>query len=236
MTDFDSRAPTWDSDPMKVERAEKVAEAIRAALPLQPGMTALEVGCGTGLLSFALQSDFAHITLADTSDGMLDVLTAKIAESDAHNMTALKLDLTNFPVPESNAISNNLKAPFQRPAFRFDVIYSLMTLHHIADTDFILRQFHALLKPGGWLAIADLDAEDGTFHTDGATDVHLGFERAALQKQVESAGFGDVKFSTPYIIRKKIGETEKSFPVFLLTARKIRREILNLDDSLFATE
>lgn len=204
MTDFDSRAQTWDSDPMKVERAAKVAEAIRAALPLQPGMTALEVGCGTGLLSFALQSDFAHLTLADTSEGMLDVLTAKIAESGVRNMTPLNLDLTSDPAPVS----------------RFDVTYSLMTLHHIPNIDHILRQFHALLKPGGWLAIADLDAEDGTFHTDGTTDVHLGFERAALQKQVESAGFGEVKFSTPYIITKKIGETEKSFPVFLLIARK----------------
>jgi 2-polyprenyl-3-methyl-5-hydroxy-6-metoxy-1,4-benzoquinol methylase len=204
MTNFDSRAKTWDSDPKKVERAAQVAQAIRAALPLQPGMTALEVGCGTGLLSFAMQSDFAHITLADTSEGMLDVLAAKIAESGVTNMVPLRLDLSTNPAPVS----------------RFDVTYSLMVLHHIPDTDHILRQFHALLKPGGWLAIADLDAEDGTFHTDGSTDVHLGFERAALQKQVETAGFVGVKFSTPYIIRKKIGEAEKSFPVFLLIAQK----------------
>lgn len=210
MTDFDSRAKTWDSDPKKVERAAKVAQAIRAALPLQPGMTALEVGCGTGLLSFALQTDFAHLTLADTSEGMLDVLAAKIADSGVRNMTPLKLDLTTDPVSRQA----------RQPASCFDVTCSLMTLHHIPDTGHILRQFHALLKPGGWLAIADLDAEDGTFHTDGATDVHLGFERAALQRQVESAGFGEVKFSTPYIIRKKIGETEKSFPVFLLIAQK----------------
>lgn len=204
MTDFNSRAPTWDSDPMKVERAAKVAEAIRAALPLQPGLTALEVGCGTGLLSFALQSDFAHITLADTSEGMLDVLTAKIADSGVTNMVPLRLDLSIDPAPAS----------------RFDVTYSLMVLHHIPNTDHILRQFHALLKPGGWLAIADLDAEDGSFHTDGSTDVHPGFERAVLQKQVEAAGFGEVKFSTPYIIRKKGAEGEKSFPLFLLTARR----------------
>ena len=89
MTNFDSRAKTWDSDPKKVERAAQVAQAIRAALPLQPGMTALEVGCGTGLLSFALQSDFAHITLADTSEGMLDVLAAKIAESGDRKSTRL---------------------------------------------------------------------------------------------------------------------------------------------------
>jgi len=200
MTDFDQRAKTWDSDPMKVERARMAADAIRAALPLSPEMTAFEYGCGTGLLSFALQSNFAHITLADTSQGMLDVLAAKIADSGIRSMTPLKLDLTSDPAPAS----------------RFDVTYSLMTLHHIPDTDFILRQFYTLLKPGGWLVIADLDKEDGTFHTDGTTDVHLGFERGALQKQVEAVGFGEIKFSIAYQIRKN----DRFYPVFLLVGKK----------------
>ena len=61
MTDFNARAKDWDSDPMKVDRAQTVAQAIRTALPLQPGLTALEIGCGTGLLSFFLQADFSPI-------------------------------------------------------------------------------------------------------------------------------------------------------------------------------
>jgi ubiquinone/menaquinone biosynthesis C-methylase UbiE/RimJ/RimL family protein N-acetyltransferase len=200
MTDFNARAKDWDSDPMKVDRAQTVANAIRATLPLQPGMTALEIGCGTGLLSFFLQSDFAQITLADTSDGMLAVLAAKIAESGVSNLHPLKLDLTTDPLP----------------AARFDATYSLMTLHHIPDTEAILRQFAALLNPGGWLAIADLDAEDGSFHTDGTTDVHLGFERRQLQQQVLAAGFEQVKFTTAYVIQK----SGREYPVFLLTAQK----------------
>lgn len=200
MSEFDSRAATWDSDPMKVERAAKVAEAMRAALPLQPHMTALEYGCGTGLLSFALRDDFAHITLADTSQGMLNVLAAKIADAGIRTMTPLRLDLTTDPLPDS----------------RFDVLYSLMVLHHIPDTDDLLRRFYALLRPGGWLAIADLDAEDGSFHTDGSTDVHFGFERAALQAQVEAAGFSGVAFVTAY----RIPKNGRVYPVFLLTAQK----------------
>ena len=73
MTSFDERAKDWDSDPKKVERARVVAEAIRKAIPLEHSMKALEYGCGTGLLSFALQPDLGQITLADTSQGMLDV-------------------------------------------------------------------------------------------------------------------------------------------------------------------
>jgi ubiquinone/menaquinone biosynthesis C-methylase UbiE len=208
MTNFDEQAKNWDSDPMKVYRAKTVAEAIRSAIPLTrettAKMSALEYGCGTGLLSFALQSELGQITLADTSQGMLDVLGEKITSTGVTNMRPLRLDLSTDPLPDSP----------------FDLTYSLMTLHHIPDTKDILKKFHALLKPGGCLCIADLDKEDGSFHTDGTTDVHLGFERTELQRWVEDAGFADVKFSTAFEIKKKIGDAEKIFPVFLLTARK----------------
>lgn len=204
MTNFDERAKDWDSDPMKVHRAKTVAEAIRSAIPLTQEMSALEYGCGTGLLSFALQSRLGKIILADTSQGMLDVLAGKISASGVGNMTPLRLDLSSDPVPSQP----------------FDLTYSLMTLHHIEDAKGILKKFHALLRPGGWLCVADLDKEDGTFHTDGTTDVHLGFERGELQKWVEEAGFSGVQFSTAYEIKKDIDGVEKTFPVFLLTARK----------------
>ena len=204
MTNFDERAKDWDSDPKKVERARAVAEAICSAIPLSTDMSALEYGCGTGLLSFALQSDLGQIDLADTSQGMLDVLAEKISASGVTNMRPKRLDLSTDPLP----------------ADRFDLTYSLMTLHHIEDAKGILKKFHALLNPSGTLVIADLDKEDGSFHTDGTTDVHLGFERSELQKWVEEAGFADVRFSTAFEIKKKIGDAEKTFPVFLLTARK----------------
>jgi ubiquinone/menaquinone biosynthesis C-methylase UbiE len=204
MTNFDERAKDWDSDPAKVERARVVADAIRKAIPLSPDMTALEYGCGTGLLSFALQSDIGQITLADTSQGMLDVLAEKIAAVGVTNMHPTRLDLTTDPLP----------------AERFHLIYSLMTMHHVPDTRGILKKFHAVLEPGGFLIVTDLDKEDGSFHTDGTTDIHLGFERGELQEWVEAAGFGNVSFSTAYEIKKKIKDAEKSFPVFLMSAQK----------------
>lgn len=204
MTNFDERAKDWDSDPKKVERARQTADAIRKAIPLSREMNALEYGCGTGLLSFALQEDLGQITLADTSQGMLDVLTEKISASGATNMHPVRLDLATDP----------------QPAKKFNITYSLMTLHHIHDTQDILHKFHALLEPGGFLLVADLEKEDGSFHTDGTTDVHKGFTHNELQNQVEAAGFENIKFSTAHVIRKKVGDEEKSFPVFLMSAQK----------------
>ena len=205
MTNFDERARDWDSDPKKVERARVVADAIRKTVPLTKNMKALEYGCGTGLLSFALQQDLGEITLADTSQGMLDVLGEKISDTGVANMHPIRLDLVNEPVPVE----------------RFDLTYSLMTLHHIHDVKTILSRFYELLVPGGTLLVADLDQEDGSFHTDGTTDVHLGFDREELRELVEEAGFGNVRFSTAYEIKKQIGNEEKTFPVFLMAADKL---------------
>src|SRR5215208_4274993 len=188
MTNFDERARDWDSDPDKVERARTVAEAIRRAIPLSNDMKALEYGCGTGLLSFALQSDLGQITLADTSQGMLEVLREKIADAGVTNMHPVRLDLASDLLPTES----------------YDLTYSLMTLHHLQDVKDMLAKFRDLLTPNGYLLVADLDKEDGSFHTDGSTDVHLGFDRNELQQIVEAIGFGNVTFSTAYEIKKKI--------------------------------
>jgi 2-polyprenyl-3-methyl-5-hydroxy-6-metoxy-1,4-benzoquinol methylase len=205
MTNFDERAKDWDSDPKKVERARAVAEAIRKAIPLSPEMNALEYGCGTGLLSFALQTDLGQITPADTSRGMLDVLTEKINAAGVTNMHPVMLDLATDSLPGEH----------------YHLTYSLMALHHIHDAREIIRKFHALLQPKGYLLVADLDKEDGSFHTDGATDVHKGFDRAELQKWTEAAGFGNVTFTTAFEIKKKIDGQEKTFTVFLMSAQKL---------------
>ncbi len=199
--DFDSRARTWDDDPMKTARALAVAEAISARIPNLTGLCGFEYGCGTGLLSFALQPRLQHIALADSSPGMLGVLREKIAASGIGNMTPIQLDLTSDPLPEQ----------------RFDLIYSLMTFHHIADTDAILRDLFTLLYSSGHLCIADLDSEDGSFHGEEFSG-HKGFDRHVLAQQAEQAGFRNIRFSTVFDVRK--GTPEQSYPVFLMVGEK----------------
>ena len=201
---FDHKAGDWDANPMHVERAEAIAESMRRHAHLTPAMHGFEFGCGTGLLSFALRDTLGNITLADTSTGMLDVLRGKIAAAGIGNMHPLRIDLL-------------AEAP---PTERYDVVYSAMTLHHIPDTRAILAAWHEILIDGGTLCIADLDAEDGSFHDAGDTDVHFGFKRDALQALVEASGFTDVRFVTAYTVKKQRDGKARDYPVFLLVARK----------------
>jgi len=64
-----------------------------------------------------------------------------------------------------------------RPVGLFDLIFSAMALHHVQNTDALLDRFASLTAPGGWIALADLDTEDGTFHSGDSGPVHPGFNR-----------------------------------------------------------
>lgn len=200
---FDSKARQWDDNPVFRERGLKIADAIRQAVPLNRNMSALDYGCGTGLLSFPLRDELGAILAADSSAGMLEVLAGKIAAQGVTNMTPLKLDLLADPPP----------------AQRFDLIVTSMTLHHVPDTDHILRLFHDLLNPGGYLCIADLDQEDGSFHGP-EVDVHHGFDRTELGRRAGQAGFADAQFQTVFSIAKERESGTRDYPVFLMTARR----------------
>jgi hypothetical protein len=67
------------------------------------------------------------------------------------------------------------------------------------------------------VAIADLDAEDGSFHGAGF-DGHNGFDRAELQRKLEASGFERVRFSTPHAFTKLTASGPRSFPIFLAVA------------------
>ena len=201
--DFDARASTWDDNPTKIACARAVADAMSAQLPDPALSNALEYGCGTGLLSFALRPGLGRVTLADSSPGMLAVLGEKIAAQHIDNMQPLRLDLAVDPLPSQ----------------RFSVVYSQLTLHHVADVERLLCAFHALLETPGHVCIADLDREDGSFHGEGFSG-HCGFDRDDLRRQAERAGFRDVRFTTAYCIEKPDSPGQTQFPVFLMVAQK----------------
>jgi ubiquinone/menaquinone biosynthesis C-methylase UbiE len=202
---FDDEAKTWDADSEKTQHIAPVAEAIARLLPQNPNLIALEYGCGTGQLSFALRDRFSKITLMDSSTGMIEVVRRKIAAAQAISMEAIHLDIQETP-PEHYG--------------PYDIIYNAMTLHHIVDTHAMLKSWRVLLSNGGRLFIADLDKEDGTFHRSPVT-VHHGFEREALGKIASQAGFTNIGFqSVCSLTRKATDGVMRVYPLFLMMADK----------------
>jgi len=199
---FDELAKSWDVAPQHVARTRDVAALIRERVKLS-GMSALEIGAGTGLLSFALSDALGSVVATDPSQGMVDVLLDKIRQSGSANIRALRCggDLAEVAGP-------------------FDLAMLQMALHHIPDVPGFLRRVHGKLGPGGTLAIADLDTEDGSFHGSEVTDVHLGFDRAEIVNQLAEAGFEAVSIGTAHVMKRSVEGLVREYPIFLVIARK----------------
>lgn len=200
MSDFDARAQEWDT-PERQDLAQGLAAVIRATVPLDASMRVVDIGAGTGLLGLALADSVAEMVLAEPSGGMLEVTQAKLASGAWPNATARSFDLTADP-------------PLTPP---FDLAVSLLVLHHVADTHAALAAVHALLAPGGRIALLDLDAEDGTFHDPDAPGIHhQGFERERIVQVARAAGFVDLETRTA----TEIERDGRAYPLFLLTGRR----------------
>ncbi len=201
---FDERAHTWDDDPKKLMRSKAVADGILQVVPSNGGLRAFELGCGTGTLALMLQPHCHSMVLADTSEGMLQVLDRKIEQAGITNITIFNQLLTGDNLP---------KQPF-------DLVFTQMTLHHVADFKGMLELFHRMLEPGGWLCIADLDREDGSFHGKDF-DGHHGFDRQELEMVAAGVGFVQVGFSTIFEMIKPCSDgVERKFPLFLMSCQK----------------
>lgn len=202
--DFDKVAGSWD-DERRVKLAGDIAQTIMREVELTRDMDLLDFGCGTGLISLHLQPHVRSLRGVDTSPGMLEVFQGKLFERGITNVSTVLLD----PAKETGIDGN------------FHLVVSGMTMHHIEDVEALFKEFYDLLLPGGKVCVADLDAEDGSFHSDLTGVAHFGFERMHMRAMLESAGFVEIRNVTAgSIIKDAEMPTRREYPVFLMVARK----------------
>ena len=128
----------------------------------------------------------------------------KLESAGADNLNTLYFDLEKADIKETT----------------FDLIFNQMVLHHINDTENIISKFYNMLNPGGFLAIADLFPEDGSFHGKDFTG-HKGFDPEELSKLLIKAGFTNISYRKCFVIEKKISDSEtKHFDLFLILSQR----------------
>lgn len=201
MTDlFKEKAKDWDMRDHIKALSDAIGTTILNKIKFSESMTVMDFGAGTGLISSHIVSNVQKITAVDISKAMLENLSNKPelqgkVETVCQDIIVEPLDV------------------------QFDVIVSAMAMHHIEDTNHLIKVMGAHLKPNGQIALADLDTEDGNFHPDNTEGVyHFGFDRQELKYLLEKNGFENIEFVTAHSIDKE----GKPYPVFLLTAKLIK--------------
>lgn len=206
---FDEAATTWDDDPAKIERARATAALLTDVLSLDGTERVLEIGGGTGQLSLALADSVASVLVTDASAGMVEVARANIERSGhADRFTAQRLDLVTDPPPEGP----------------FDGVWSQLALHHVREVDLLLERIKALLVPGGWVAVIELDDDRaGAFHAHHeAFDGHHGFDRETFANLLRDRGFHDVTVTDAGSVVKELNGDDQgrgTFGMFLAVGR-----------------
>lgn len=195
---FNQAAPDWDKGDLRQNIAHAVFQTIISRIALLKGMNIMDFGAGTGLLSFKIAPMVNQVVGVDLSEKMLEQLASK--NTPELQVAPLYHDILTTPLDQ-----------------QFHGIVSSMAMHHVEDTAELFRAFYDHLKRDGFIAIADLEAEDGTFHAHGNEGVHhFGFERDSLRTTIEKAGFCNVRFHHAYTVERE----DQNYPIFLLTASK----------------
>lgn len=200
---FDNIAKEWDN-PRRINRAKIISKEISCSLDNVKIKSAMEFGCGTGLISFNLVDKIENLTLIDNSEEMIQIVNKKASNFGFENVKSICGNINDMKINET-----------------YDAIYSSMSLHHIVNVKNIIRKLYALLNDNGVLCIVDLDEEDGRFHkNEEGFNGHNGFNQQWLKEVVEEVGFKNITSRTFYNGRKNIDGEEIPYSLFILYALK----------------
>jgi 2-polyprenyl-3-methyl-5-hydroxy-6-metoxy-1,4-benzoquinol methylase len=195
---FKDKAKDFDANDIPRQLSAGIGSTLLRRVKLEKAMQVMDFGAGTGLITSQIVPHVQKVTAVDVSPAMLEQLLTK---HDLKGKVETRCqDITRKPLGR-----------------KFDVIVSAMAMHHIQDTDRMVQSLAEHLKPGGQVALADLDREDGTFHPAQTEGVfHAGFDRAAFQSILAKHGFRDITFTTAHTVQKE----GREYPVFLVVASR----------------
>jgi ubiquinone/menaquinone biosynthesis C-methylase UbiE len=110
---------------------------------IQPGMTVLEIGPGTGTYTVAAArqaGEEGKVVAIDIEPKMVDRVRKKIEQEGLMNMEAQVADAHDIPYEDGT----------------FDVIYMITVMGEIPSPERALREFHRVLSPTGTVAFSEL--------------------------------------------------------------------------------
>lgn len=107
---------------------------------LQPGDRVLDVACGTGDLAMAFRRHRAgRVIGVDFTPPMLDVAASKRRAAALDQLTYVAGDAMRLPLADASV----------------DVVSIAFGIRNVADVGAALREFHRVLRPGGWVVILE---------------------------------------------------------------------------------
>jgi ubiquinone/menaquinone biosynthesis C-methylase UbiE len=139
---FDWLTPLYDPLIRLTLQKDQVKQQLVEQAQLAPGMTVVDLGCGTGTLAMLIKrtQPTARVIGVDVDPKILDIARAKIAAA------GLDVELRRGVLAEAGLEPRSV-----------DRVVTTLVLHHLTTDEKIaaLRAAKAALRPGGELHVAD---------------------------------------------------------------------------------
>jgi ubiquinone/menaquinone biosynthesis C-methylase UbiE len=173
---FDELAGRFGKEYVPGRSWEGLAEALLAVMP---PMSIADLGAGEGTFSQLLARRANRVIAVDNSEKMVQ-FGSDLARK--HGLTNLEYRLGDMEcAPIANA--------------EMDLAFFSQSLHHSPHPERAISEACRILKPGGRIAILDLQRHQFEEAREMYADVWLGFTELELRSYLESAGFSVTRFS-----------------------------------------
>ncbi|MRN56360.1 class I SAM-dependent methyltransferase [Paenibacillus monticola] len=194
---FEMIANSYDTSE-RIHIAKVSSEAIREYLVDAKSKSAIDFGCGTGLVGMDLLSEFNSMLFLDTSPNMISQIQQKISDLHIQNVETLCFDFEQERQLDIHA----------------DYIFMAQVLLHIDDVEVLLARLYDVLNEGGHLLIVDFDKNEKIV----SDMVHNGFDQKKLADMMMEIGYADIQSKTIYSGSKIFMGQDAS--MFILDAQK----------------
>jgi ubiquinone/menaquinone biosynthesis C-methylase UbiE len=194
---FEMIANIYDTSE-RIQIAKVTSDAIREYSVDAGNKTAIDFGCGTGLVGMNLINDFNSMLFLDTSQNMINQIKQKIADFNIRNADTLCFDFEKEGRSDLHA----------------DYIYMAQVLLHINDIELVLSRLYDVLNAGGHLIIVDFNKNEEIV----SDMVHNGFEQEELIYLMAKIGYKEIQSKTFYTGNKIFMNHDAS--LFILDSQK----------------
>jgi ubiquinone/menaquinone biosynthesis C-methylase UbiE/DNA-binding transcriptional ArsR family regulator len=167
---FDAMAGRFGREYLPGRSWQGLAEVL---LRLMPDLVIADLGAGEGTFSQLLALRAKEVIAVDNSEKMVEFASQLARKHKVKNLKFRLGDLESLPIADSEV----------------DLAFFSQSLHHAQHPDRAVAEAARILKPGGRIAILDLQRHQFEEAREMYADVWLGFTEVELRTFLHKAGF-----------------------------------------------
>jgi ubiquinone/menaquinone biosynthesis C-methylase UbiE/biotin operon repressor len=156
-----------------------IAEAL---IRLMPPMVIADLGAGEGMISQLMAERAKRVIAIDNSEKMVE-FGAELAKKHGISNLEYRLgDLEDVPIRTGTV----------------DLAFLSQALHHAPHPERALGEAWRILKPGGRIAVLDLNRHNFAEAREMYADLWLGFTELEMERMIKGAGFKNAETAVVY--------------------------------------